>query len=403
MKPIQVSQLNRYIKTVFQNEPLLSNIPVIGEITGIKYHNTGHVYFSLKDKGSVIRCFLPADRVRFLKYTLEDGMQIVAEGYVSVYEKGGYYSLNVRNVRIEGEGDLAAAFEALKKKLAGEGLFDEKYKKKLPAFPEKVGIVTSQTGAAVRDIIRTIKNKNAVSDILLCPCLVQGDGASRDIAEAIRAVNRMADPPDVLIVGRGGGSMEDLWAFNEEQVARSIFESAIPVISAVGHETDFTIADFAADARAATPTAAAEMAVPDTAELKLLLDRHWSDSERSLDRRIVNLEDALDAASPGNLIRHLEYRIETAFSRIDRMMQDSIASFRDCVHREELNIEKIKSQVESMDPMRILSRGYGIVTDPSGAYIRSVKETGPGDRIRVRLTDGELDCRVEDRSIFTQE
>ena len=403
MKPIQVSQLNRYIKTVFQNEPLLSNIPVIGEITGIKYHNTGHVYFSLKDKGSVIRCFLPADRVRFLKYTLEDGMQIVAEGYVSVYEKGGYYSLNVRNVRIEGEGDLAAAFEALKKKLAGEGLFDEKYKKKLPAFPEKVGIITSQTGAAVRDIIRTIKNKNAVADILLCPCLVQGDGASRDIAEAIRAVNRMADPPDVLIVGRGGGSMEDLWAFNEEQVARSIFESAIPVISAVGHETDFTIADFAADARAATPTAAAEMAVPDTAELKLLLDRHWSDSERSLDRRIVNLEDAMDAASPRNLIRHLEYRIETAFSRIDRMMQDSIASFRDCVHREELKIEKIKSQVESMDPMRILSRGYGIVTDPSGAYIRSVKETGPGDRIRVRLTDGELDCRVEDRSIFTEE
>ena len=238
MKPIQVSQLNRYIRTVFQNEPLLMNIPVIGEITGIKYHSTGHVYFSLKDKSSVIRCFLPADRVRYLKYTLEDGMEIVAEGYVGVYEKGGYYSLNVRNIRIEGEGDLAAAFEALKKKLAAEGLFDEKYKKKLPAFPEKVGIVTSGTGAAVRDIIRTIKNKNAVADILLCPCLVHGDGASGDIAESIRAMNRMADPPDVLIVGRGGGSMEDLWAFNEEPVARSIFESAIPVISAVGHETD---------------------------------------------------------------------------------------------------------------------------------------------------------------------
>lgn len=403
MKPIQVSQLNRYIRTVFQNEPLLMNIPVIGEITGIKYHSTGHVYFSLKDKSSVIRCFLPADRVRYLKYTLEDGMEIVAEGYVGVYEKGGYYSLNVRNIRIEGEGDLAAAFEALKKKLAAEGLFDEKYKKKLPAFPEKVGIVTSGTGAAVRDIIRTIKNKNAVADILLCPCLVQGDGASGDIAESIRAMNRMADPPDVLIVGRGGGSMEDLWAFNEEPVARSIFESAIPVISAVGHETDFTIADFAADVRAATPTAAAELAVPDTGELKLMLERHLMDSGRSLNRRIVNLADALDAASPKKLMKHLEYRIETGFSRIDRLMQECVAGFRDCIHREELKIEKIKSQVESMDPMRILSRGYGIITDPSGSYIRSVKETGPGERIRVRLTDGELDCTVEERRVFTEE
>ena len=158
MKPIQVSQLNRYIKTVFQNEPLLMNIPVIGEISGIKYHSSGHVYFSLKDKTSVIRCFLPSDRVRYLRYTLEDGMQIVAEGYVGVYERGGYYSLNVRNVRVEGEGDLAAAFEALKKKLSAEGLFDEKHKKDLPAFPRKVGVVTSSTGAAVRDIIRTIRN-----------------------------------------------------------------------------------------------------------------------------------------------------------------------------------------------------------------------------------------------------
>lgn len=402
MKPIQVSQLNRYINTVFRNEPLLTNIPVTGEVSGIKYHSSGHVYFSLKDKTSVIRCFLPADRVRYLKYTLEDGMQIVAEGYVSVYERGGYYSLNVRNVRIEGEGDLAVAFEALKQKLAAEGLFDEKYKKPLPAFPLKVGVVTSPTGAAIRDILRTIRNKNYLADIVLCPCLVQGDGASEDIRRAIEAMNELEIRPDVLIVGRGGGSIEDLWAFNEEPVARAIFGSEIPVISAVGHETDFTIADFAADVRAATPTAAAEMAVPDTGELKLMAERYREEARAGLERKVSMLEGSMDLLAPKELMRYLAYRLDNAESRADVLMKEAAAGLKEAIHREELKIETIKSRVESMDPMKILSRGYGIVSFPDGKMIRSVKETGPGQEIRVRLADGELDCRVEDKREITE-
>ncbi len=402
MKPIQVSQLNRYINTVFRNEPLLTNIPVTGEVSGIKYHSSGHVYFSLKDKTSVIRCFLPADRVRYLKYTLEDGMQIVAEGYVSVYERGGYYSLNVRNVRIEGEGDLAVAFEALKQKLAAEGLFDEKYKKPLPAFPLKVGVVTSPTGAAIRDILRTIRNKNHLADIVLCPCLVQGDGASEDIRRAIKAMNELEIRPDVLIVGRGGGSIEDLWAFNEEPVARAIFGSEIPVISAVGHETDFTIADFAADVRAATPTAAAEMAVPDTGELKLMAERYREEASAGLERKVSMLEGSMDLLAPKELMRYLAYRLDNAESRADVLMKEAAAGLKEAIHREELKIETIKSRVESMDPMKILSRGYGIVSLPDGKMIRSVKETNPGQEIRVRLADGELDCRVEDKREITE-
>ena len=402
MKPIQVSQLNRYINTVFRNEPLLTNIPVTGEVSGIKYHSSGHVYFSLKDKTSVIRCFLPADRVRYLKYTLEDGMQIVAEGYVSVYERGGYYSLNVRNVRIEGEGDLAVAFEALKQKLAAEGLFDEKYKKPLPAFPLKVGVVTSPTGAAIRDILRTIRNKNHLTDIVLCPCLVQGDGAAEDVSKAIRAMNELEFGPDVLIVGRGGGSIEDLWAFNEEPVARAIFGSEIPVISAVGHETDFTIADFAADVRAATPTAAAEMAVQDTSELKQMAERYRDEARVSLERIVSMLEGSMEMSAPKELMRYLTYRLENAESRADVLMKEASAGLKEAIHREELKIETLKSRVESMDPMKILSRGYGIVSFPDGKMIRSVKETGPGQEIRVRLADGELDCLVENSREITK-
>ena len=263
VKPVKVSQLNGYIKRVLQSDPLLGNVSVIGEISNLKYHGSGHVYFTLKDEASKISCFLPYEYRKDLRYELSDGMEIIATGYIYLYERGGTYSLNVREIAVEGVGNLMAAFERLKDKLSKEGLFDENYKKPIPFFPRKIAVITSETGAAVRDIIKIIRSRNNIVDVLVYPCLVQGPGAAAEIADAIEAVNRLFPETDTIIVGRGGGSLEELWAFNEEIVARSIFASRIPVISAVGHETDFTIADFVADKRAETPTAAAQMAAPD--------------------------------------------------------------------------------------------------------------------------------------------
>lgn len=395
MKPIQVSQLNRYIKTVLQHDPLLSNISVKGEISNLKYHGTGHVYFSLKDSGSRISCFLPSDRVGYIRYPLEEGMEIVASGYIYLYEKGGSYSLNVKDVVIEGEGNLAAAFEKLKKKLETEGLFDLKHKKTLPVFPKSVGVVTSGTGAAVRDIIRTIKSKNNYVDIILCPCLVQGDGAAGDIEDAIKALNRMDNPPDVIIAGRGGGSTEELWAFNEERVARSIFASEIPIISAVGHETDFTIADFVADYRAATPTGAAEAAVPDMRELKEELRVMFEDMKTEMNRKILFMENSVERYSKEYMIAGIEKRIEMLDSRIDNCMKDVQMTLKERLHQEELKIERFKSKMESMNPRRIMELGYGAVSDKDGKYIRSMKSINEGDEVRIDMSDGNMKCIVK--------
>ena len=229
VKPVKVSQLNGYISRVLQTDPLLGILSVIGEISNLKYHGSGHVFFSLKDEKSTVNCFLAAGNLRHIRYELAEGMEIIAHGYISVYQAGGRYSLNIRDIDVAGQGDLAAAFEKLKEKLAAEGLFDEAHKKPLPEYPKKIAVVTSETGAAVRDIIKIIKRRNDVTSVLVYPVLVQGPDAAPDIAAAIEDINRM-DDIDIIITGRGGGSMEDLWAFNEEIVARSIYRSVIPVI-----------------------------------------------------------------------------------------------------------------------------------------------------------------------------
>ncbi|MBQ4234326.1 MAG: exodeoxyribonuclease VII large subunit, partial [Firmicutes bacterium] len=262
MRPVSVSQLNGYIKRTLATDPILSAVTVRGEISKLTFHSSGHVYFTLKDETSRLSCFLAADRVPGLRFELDEGMEILAEGSVSVYERGGYYSLNIRSVEAAGEGALNAAFEKLKAKLSAEGLFDERLKRKLPDFPRLIGVVTSPTGAAVHDIITTVKRRDPLADILIYPCLVQGPGAAASVCAGIEALNSQFPQIDVLIVGRGGGSKEDLWTFNEESVARAVRASKIPVISAVGHEVDVTICDLAADVRGATPTAAAELAVP---------------------------------------------------------------------------------------------------------------------------------------------
>jgi len=394
MRPVQVSQVNKYIKTVLQSDPLLSNISVIGEVSNLKYHGTGHVYFSMKDKGSRINCFLPADKARHLRYPLEEGMEIIASGYIYLYEKGGSYSLNVSDIRIEGEGNLAAAFERLKQKLNAEGLFSQEYKKPIPVFPRSVGIVTSATGAAVWDMIRTIKNKNDYVDIILCPCLVQGDGAAGDVEDAIKALNRMEYPPDVIIVGRGGGSTEELWAFNEERVARSIFASDIPVISAVGHETDFTIADFVADVRAATPSMAAEIAVPVVSELRRRLDA----SMRSL----------ASAMSQGNRLRraHLmricaspvmrspgQGLIENRRKKLLELSEAALKAQKMQLSRRRAEFEKLCAKLEALNPSGVLERGYACVRTSKGV-VSSVQDLEAGMQISIRFRDGNAEAEI---------
>lgn len=268
LRPVTVSQLNEYISRVLSTDPLLGNISVTGEISNLKFHGSGHVYFSLIDGNSKVNCFLPSSYAENLSYAPGDGLEVTVQGYINVYKKGGTYTLFVKNIEVSGEGNLSMAFDILKKKLDKEGIFDKEHKKPIPKFPKKLGVVTSETGAAVRDIIKIIKSRTRLTDVTVFPVLVQGQKAAADIAGTLDMINEKFPDTDVLIVGRGGGSSEDLWAFNEEILARAVYRSEIPIISAVGHEIDITICDFAADMRAETPTAAAEMAVPDDGKLR---------------------------------------------------------------------------------------------------------------------------------------
>ena len=394
LKPVPVGQLNNYIGRVLKTDPILSNISVVGEISNLKYHSSGHVYFSLKDDSSRVNCFLSWGNLQNISCPLEEGMEVVAAGFISVYERGGYYSLNVRDIEVNGRGQLAAAFEKLKAKLGEEGLFREEHKKELPFFPLKIAVVTSETGAAVRDIIRTIKNKNKVVDILVYPVLVQGPTASGEISSAIDDINVNHKDVDVIITGRGGGSMEELWAFNEEAVARSIYESEIPVISAVGHETDFTISDFIADRRAATPTAAAEMAVPDTGELEAELDRISLEMTSDLGLAIARRKERLEALNPTAFARNLKSRILYEQVNADRLIEAMGDAMNNRLVLARNRVEMLREFIESSNPKAILARGYSVVTDNSGKIIRSTDELSEGLGVNIETGNGTAEAVI---------
>lgn len=372
MKPISVSQLNSYLKRILSGDPVLSNISVEGEISGLKYHPTG-VYFTLKDSSSKVSCYISPSTNRNLGLKIEDGMSVVAHGFVSVYERGGTYSLYVRAIETAGIGALAEAFEKLKKKLEGEGLFDESHKKALPSFPKRVAVVTSATGAAVQDIKKIITTKNDFVDILIYPVLVQGPGAPEDIANAINFINENLDDIDVMIVGRGGGSIEELWAFNEEIVARAIYESTIPIISAVGHETDFTIADFVADRRAETPTAAANMAVPDISELRMYLEEQRNLLLNNLKLNVATKEERIKSAGLEAMKRELMSKITIG----------------------QLKCKGFMDTLEQLNPINTMGRGYAALTDKSGKFISSSESVAKGDSIKARLKDGTIEMTVD--------
>jgi len=381
LKPFRVSQVNGYIKRILQSDPILGNVSVIGEISNLKYHSSGHVYFTLKDENSKLNCFYAADYLKSLHYELSDGMEVTAIGYLSVYERGGSYSLNVKDITLSGIGNLSIAFEKLKKKLEAEGIFDVKHKKELPFFPKKVGIITSPTGAAVRDIIKIIKSKNNYVDIIVYPCLVQGPEAAKDISKSIEIVNQKFPELDVLILGRGGGSMEELWPFNEEVVARSIFSSAIPIISAVGHETDFTISDFVADHRAETPTAAAHMSVPNTFELQEICQDYILRIKQSLSQRIQYCTMQIQMHDKQKL-----------FDSLQNLLQ-----------YEKMRLQQQKEKLDALNPLSIMERGYSILTDENGNLINMISQINLGNKIFLRLKDGRLHCTVDEKYDMDEE
>lgn len=394
--PIRAGQLNQYIGRILRTDPILSDVSVIGEISNLKFHSSGHVYFSLKDDRARVNCFLPARVLPQITCPMEEGMEIVASGYVSVYERGGSYSLNVNAVEMSGIGQLAIQFEQLKKKLSAEGLFDPANKKPLPEFPLKVAIVTSPTGAAVQDMLKIIRSRNDVVSVLICPVLVQGPAAPADIAAAIDELNRDHPDVDVIITGRGGGSTEELWAFNEEVVARSIFASDIPVISAVGHETDVTISDFVADVRAETPTAAAQMAVPDTGELKEQLDCLCEDLGRDLLRQLQVRQQKVEALNPAAFAMGLETRMNYEQMHLDRLAEQMSLDINARIEEGRRQAEQLREIVETASPYRILDRGYAMVSGPGGRVIRSIRDLKPGDRVSIRTAGGSAGAEILD-------
>lgn len=393
--PVKVGQLNQYISRILRTDPILADVSVVGEISNLKFHSSGHVYFSLKDDFARVGCFLAAPNLEHIKGPLEEGIEVIATGYISVYERGGNYSLNVQDIETGGVGQLAARFEELRKKLSEEGLFDREHKKELPFFPEKIAIVTSPTGAAVQDVMKIIRSRNDYVDILVYPVLVQGPSAPGEIAEAIDDLNVNYKNIDIIITGRGGGSAEELWAFNEEPVLRSIFRSKIPVISAVGHETDVTLSDFVADVRAETPTAAAQMAVPDTGALREHLDELKEDLISDLEYRLDQFTTRLRSLDPVAFASGLKTRMNYEQVHLDDLMEQMKYDLDSRMDRIRSDMGTYKEILETASPFRILGQGYSYVTGEDGRILRSVDEVSPGDPISIRMSDGSADAEIK--------
>ncbi|WP_449623044.1 exodeoxyribonuclease VII large subunit [Robertmurraya sp. Marseille-Q9965] len=437
---LTVTALTKYIKRKFDADPHLQDVLVKGEISNFKQHSSGHMYFTLKDEKARILAVMFSSSARSMKFNPENGMKVLITGSITLYEQSGQYQIYVKSMQPDGIGDLYLAYEQLKEKLEKEGLFSAVHKKLLPKFPKTVGVITSPTGAAVRDIITTIKRRYPIANILILPALVQGDNAKHSIVKAIEKANEMAEI-DTLIVGRGGGSIEELWAFNEEIVARAIYTSKIPIISAVGHETDFTIADFVADMRAPTPTGAAEMAVPHIDELmervltrqarllRVMKERIQFDRQRlnridksyafRYPRRVyeqkmeqvdktterlirgaekvflgkketsTNLNRRIERNSPNELLKQALLQHERLAKQMNRAMTGIFSE-------KQKDFRQMIVTLEALSPLKIMDRGYSLVYNEEDKLVKSVKQISTDDPIKVRMSDGSLLCKVVD-------
>ncbi|MGG4268326.1 exodeoxyribonuclease VII large subunit [Peribacillus simplex] len=437
---LSVSALTKYIKRKFDADPHLQNVYIKGEISNFKQHTSGHMYFTLKDEKARLLSVMFAANNKGMKFLPENGMKVLVKGDISLYEAGGQYQLYVKSMAPDGVGDLYLAYEQLKKKLEASGLFLAEHKKPIPQYPKSVGVITSPTGAALRDILTTIKRRYPIARIIVYPALVQGNNAAKSIAKAISMANARAES-DVLIVGRGGGSIEELWAFNEEIVAESIYDSDIPIISAVGHETDFTIADFVADMRAPTPTGAAELAVPHLNEIHERLMNRKNRLTRSI-RETVNFERTrLTRMERSYAFRYPQKMYEQKLEQLDKSMdrlgrsstryfmkkRDELNQINDILKKQhpEQAVKKSKDELQqhvkvlrrameaiyrqksqqfvhitatlsALSPLKIMERGYGLVFAEDETLVKSTQQVTKGDRIAVSIKDGTLECEIKE-------
>ena len=398
-KIYSVSRVNGYIRTMLENDFVLSSIWVAGEISNFKRHSSGHMYFSLKDSDGVIRCVMFRGDADILPFMPENGMSVIVCGYVTVYEKSGEYQIVIQLMKPDGVGALTIAFEQLKQKLADEGLFDSDYKREINRRPSNIAVVTSPTGAAVRDIIKIIRARNSSVSITVIPVLVQGEMAAESVAEGIRLANRLKKA-DTIIVGRGGGSIEDLWAFNDERVARAIFASEIPVISAVGHETDFTIADFVADLRASTPSNAAELAVNDINEdirrAEALKERFRRNAFFILSNKEERYKRACESQAFLYPERELDVKEKHLRDIFARLKKETDIKIKTAENRLQNNI----STLEALSPLKVLARGYSYTEDTLGNVISSAEKINEKDNLFVTFSDGKIKVSVENKVMF---
>ena len=391
---LSVTELNSYIKKLVDGDELLMDVCVRGELSNYKIYPSGHHYFTLKDAESSLRCVMFKYSAMKLRFRPENGMGVTAFGRVSVYLRDGAYQLSCTSLMPEGMGDLQVAFEQMKAKLSAEGLFDPARKKPLPPFPEKIAIITSSAGAAIHDMIRILGHRWPMTKVILLPVRVQGVEAPAEIAGAIRYANefRIAD---LIITGRGGGSLEDLWAFNDERVARAIYASGIPVISAVGHEPDVTISDYVADRRASTPSNAAEIAVPDWHEMQDALQSYEIRSRQAMEKSLKSLSQRLDALKSKRVLTDPGVYLDNRRMDMDRARDRLLAASERQLAAKRQSFVKLGAALDAMSPLRVLSRGYTVSSDREGKVLKSVRDLRAGQEISVRFSDGLADCRVE--------
>lgn len=391
---LSVTQLNQAVKSLVDSEPVLQGVCVRGELSNYKVYPSGHHYYTLKDAESSLRCVMFKGSAFSLRFRPQNGMAVVAVGRISVYPKDGVYQLYCTHMVPDGAGDLNAAFEQMKQKLSGEGLFDPAHKKPLPAFPHRIGIVTSPAGAAVHDMIRILGARYPLSKVLLFPVRVQGAEAAAEIAEAVD----FADShhlADVLIVGRGGGSAEDLWPFNEEIVARAIYRCSIPVVSAVGHEPDVTISDYVADLRAATPSNAAELVAPDREELEESLQNAEHELLSSFRSVLSDLRKRLDRAAQSPALQYPDRLLREKQMRLDLAVEQLVNAQRGLLREKKERFLHLSAKLDALSPLKVLQRGYSIAMDPDGSVLRSVHSVRPGDAVDIIVADGTVRTAVE--------
>ena len=394
MTVLTVSQVNTYIKALLDEIPHIKNVYISGEISNFKHYPSGHMYFTLKDSKSQLKAIMFSSDNYKLKFHPENGMKVICFGQIGVYERDGVYQLYVRDMQVEGIGSLTIAFEQLKEKLENEGLFSKENKKPIPKYPSKIGVATSNMGAAVEDIKNILGRRFPLCEVVIVPTVVQGDSAPADIVKSLELLDSM-DDISTIIVGRGGGSIEDLWAFNTEEVARAVFRCKTPVISAVGHETDFTICDFVADLRAPTPSAAAELAVPDIENEMLSVENMRASIETLMQRNIERKEEKLDSLINNSVLSDLDSFFENAENGISSSMEKIEKLFENILLRKENDLKGAAQALNALSPLAVLARGYSI-TKKNGNVIKSADSLSAGDIIDIMVHKGEIKAEISE-------